>query len=227
MCGKSGENRLCRILWSRIGGVVRLFEPFRNPFRPLAPPTTSFQNPHPPSPVSLSHGEKGRGGHTGVLEKFIRVGQIVASFGLKGMVKVMPMTDFLERFEKGSKLRLKGEWVEVESFSIHKKRPLLKLSGIRNIAAAEALKWEYLEIPESQKPELDEDEVLSQDLIGLVVVTVDGRELGVVDDIIPMPAHDVIQIGELLIPAVREFVKDIDFDTGIMTVELIPGMLEE
>jgi len=165
-------------------------------------------------------------GHTYLLEKFTRIGQIVGAFGLKGLVKVMPMTDFLERFEKGSKLRLKGEWVEVESFTIHKKRPLLKLSGIRNLTAAEALQWEYLEVPAERKPTLDDDEFLSEDLIGLTVTTVEGQELGVIDDVIAMPAHDVIQIGELLIPAVLEFIKDVDFDNGTMTVELIPGMLE-
>jgi 16S rRNA processing protein RimM len=160
------------------------------------------------------------------LENFTRVGQIVGAFGLKGLVKVVPLTDFLERFEKGSRLRLKGEWVEIEEFRIHKKRPLLKLSGITTATAAEALQWEYLEIPAAEKPELEEDEFLSEDLIGLKVVTVEGRELGEVDDVIPMPAHDVIQIGELLIPAVREFVKDIDFDANVMTVKLIPGMID-
>lgn len=136
------------------------------------------------------------------------------------------MTDFLERFQKGSKLKLKGEWVEVLDFTIHKNRPHLKLSGINSATAAEQLQWEYLEAPEDDKPELEEDEFFSEDLIGLKVVTVEGRELGEIDDIIPMPAHDVIQIGSLLIPAVREFVKDVDFDTNTMTVKLIPGMLD-
>jgi 16S rRNA processing protein RimM len=160
------------------------------------------------------------------LEKLIRVGQIVGAFGLKGTVKVVPMTEFLERFEKGSKLKLKGEWVEVVEFTIHKKRPQLRLSGITTATAAEALQWEYLEALESEKPELEEDEYLSEDLIGLKVVTVEGQELGEVDDVIPMPAHDVIQVGELLIPAVKEFVTDIDFDTNVMTVKLIPGMID-
>jgi 16S rRNA processing protein RimM len=160
------------------------------------------------------------------LEKLTRIGQIVGAFGLKGMVKVEPLTDFMDRFKKGSRLRLKDDWVQVEEFTIHKNRPLLKLSGVNNATAAEQLQWEYLEIPASAKPELDDDEYLSEDLIGLKVVTVEGQELGEIDDVIPMPAHDVIQIGELLIPAVHEFVKDIDFDTNTMTVKLIPGMLE-
>jgi 16S rRNA processing protein RimM len=161
----------------------------------------------------------------GLLENFTRVGQIVGAFGLKGIVKVMAMTDFLDRFEPGSRLRLKGDWVEIESFTIHKKRPLIKLRGISSATQAEALKWEYLEVPSDQKPELDEGEFLTEDLIGMKVVTVDGLSLGEIDEVIAMPAHDVIQIGELLIPAVAEFVKDIDFDAGVMTVKLIPGML--
>ena len=160
------------------------------------------------------------------MSNFKRIGQIVGAFGLKGQVKVLPMTDFLERFEKGSRLRLNDDWVEVETFSMHKERPLIKFKGINDISAAEKLQWMYLEIPEPERPELDEDEFLSQDLIGLKVTTVDGIELGVIDDIIAMPAHDVIKIGELLIPAVQEFVKDVDLDEGTMTVQLIPGMLD-
>ena len=95
------------------------------------------------------------------------------------------------------------------------------------MSAAETLQWQYLEIPTPARPELDDDEFLSQDLIGLKVVTTDGKELGEVEDVVVMPAHDVIQVGELLIPAVLEFIKDVDLDSGVMTVQLIPGMLDD
>ena len=84
----------------------------------------------------------------------MRVGQIVGAFGIKGQVKVQPMTDFLERFQKGTRLRLKDNWVEFEAFSLHKDRPLLKLSGIDDANAAEALQWEYLEAAVDKRPEL-------------------------------------------------------------------------
>jgi 16S rRNA processing protein RimM len=155
------------------------------------------------------------------------VGKIVGAFGLKGEVKVEPMTDFLERMHKGSRLRLKGEWVTVEAFRIHKDRPLLKLSGINSVEAAQALQWQELLSASTERPALDDDEYLTEDLIGMKVVTVDGQDLGQVDDVLPMPAHDVLQIGELLLPAVKEFVKDIDLDGEIITVKLIPGMLDE
>jgi 16S rRNA processing protein RimM len=160
------------------------------------------------------------------VEEFTRVGQIVGAFGLKGQVKILPMTEILERFEKGSRLRLNGEWVEVETFSVHKGRPLVKFRGIDDVSAAETLQWAFVEAPLLERHEMDEDEYFTADLIGLKVTTVEGKALGVIDDVLPMPAHDVIKIGDLLIPAVAEFVKEVDLGKGTMTVKLIPGMIE-
>lgn len=155
------------------------------------------------------------------------VGRIVGAFGLRGEVKVEPLTDFLERLHKGARLRLKGEWVTVEGFRIHKNRPLLRLSGINDATAAEALQWQILESDSADRPELEEDEFMTEDLIGCLVVTSDGKELGEVDDVLITPAHDVLQVGSILIPAIKEFVKDVNLDEERITVELIPGMLEE
>lgn len=107
--------------------------------------------------------------------------------------------------------------------SIHKGRPLIKISGIEDLTAAEKLQWEYLEAV--GRPELDEDEYLAEDLIGLKVVTDTGQELGEVEDVLPYPAQDVLQVGEILIPLIKQFVKKIDPDNGTITVHLIPGML--
>ena len=80
------------------------------------------------------------------------------------------MTSFMERFKKGTRLRLKNEWVTVESYSLHKNRPLLKLSGTNTANEAEKLQWEYLEGSADFTPELDDDEFMTEDLIGLKVV---------------------------------------------------------
>jgi 16S rRNA processing protein RimM len=153
----------------------------------------------------------------------VQVGQIVGAFGIRGQVKVAPLTRFVERLEKGRKLKLGEDWVTVESFAIHKGRPLLKLSGIETMSAAEKLQWQYLEGPD-EKPQFEDDEFATEDLIGLMVVTVAGEKLGAVDDVLIMPAHDVLQVGEILIPVVKEFVKEIDLDAETITVQLIPGM---
>ena len=156
--------------------------------------------------------------------EFVRVGRIVGAFGLKGEVKVDPLTDFEERFLKGSRLRLKGDWVTVEAMREHKGRPLLKLSGVDDATAAEALQWQYLEAPVLETPELEDDEYLVEDLVGMKVLTMEGEELGEVDEVLSYPAHEILQVGEMMIPLVKEFVKEVDLDGEVIRVQLIPGM---
>ena len=157
---------------------------------------------------------------------FVPVGRIVGSHGLKGQVKVELLTDFPERMAKGARLRLKDDWVTVEAFQWHKERPLLKLSGIRDINAAQALQWEYL-LAVDARPELEEDEFLTADLVGLAVQTVEKVALGTVDKVLSLPAQDVLVVGEIMIPVVKEFVKDVDLEKGVISVALIPGMLPD
>jgi 16S rRNA processing protein RimM len=161
------------------------------------------------------------------MSKFIRIGQIVGAFGLKGSVKVEALTDFEDRFLPGTRLRMKGEWVTIEDMRMHKGRPLLKLSGVKDLTAAEKLQWEYLEAPAKGERDLEEDEYLVDDLVGMKVVSTNGEELGVVEDVLPYPAQDVLKVGELMIPMVKEFVKNVDVKNEIIQVELLPGMLSE
>ncbi|MFI5386152.1 MAG: ribosome maturation factor RimM [Fimbriimonadales bacterium] len=155
-----------------------------------------------------------------------KVGRIVGSHGLKGEVKVEILTDFVERLEAGRRLRLKDDWVTVEKARVQGGRLILKLSGFEDIDQAKQLQWEYLEAPAGERPPLEEDEYPTADLIGMSVVTVEGQVLGSVDDILPMPAHDVIVVGKIMIPAVKHFVKAVDVPNRTIHVELIDGMLE-
>jgi len=157
----------------------------------------------------------------------MQIGRIVGAHGLKGQVKVEPLTDFADRFAVGARVLLKGAWHTIETSTIHKGRPLIKLSEVNDLTAAEKFQWEYLEVAQDDRPDLDEDEFLIDDLIGLRVVTTEGRELGEVDDVLALPAQDVLQVGDILIPAVKEFVKDVDLDNEVITVQLIPGMLPD
>lgn len=150
------------------------------------------------------------------------VGRIVGAFGIRGQVKVEMITSFESRFDKGNTLFLDGNPVKIESSQFHKGRPLLKLAGINTMTEAESHQWKILEA--EGEPEMDDDEYLIEDLIGLKVVTVEGEEIGVVDDIEDYPAHEVVVVGEIRIPLIDEFIKDIDLDNEIMTVRLIYGM---
>lgn len=154
----------------------------------------------------------------------VRVGRIVGAHGLKGEVKVELLTDFVERLDAGRRLRMRGNWVTVEKARVQNGRLLLKLSGIDDIDDAKGAQWEYLEAPAEERPELEEDEYVTADLVGLEVVTLEGEVIGKVSDVLLLPAHDVLVIGEIMIPAVKRFVKDVDLAKKRITVELIEGM---
>ena len=157
-------------------------------------------------------------------DRNVRVGRIVASHGLRGEVKVELLTDFVERLDTGRRLRLDGDWVTVESARVQSGRLLLKLSGIDHIDRAKELQWHYLEAPADERPELEEDEYVTADLIGMSVVTVDGEELGKVEDVMVRPAQDILVVAGILIPAAKQFVKKVDLTARTITVELIEGM---
>ena len=154
--------------------------------------------------------------------KRTQVGRIAGAFGLRGQLKVEMISNFPARFEKGNLLYIDGIEHKIQESQIHKGRPLIKLSGIDHISVAEKLQWKILEA--EGEPELEEDEFLLEDLIGLKVVTVEGEELGKVEAIEDYPAHEVVLVAGIRIPLIDHFVTDIDLEKGVMTVKLIYGM---
>lgn len=157
----------------------------------------------------------------------VKVGQIVAAFGIRGQVKVKPLTDFLERFDVGRRLRLDGDWVTVEASAEHKGTIVLTLSGIEDRTKAESLQWHNLEAMVDERPELDEGEYLTEDLIGLDAFDPLGRSLGKVESVLRYPAHDVLVVAGVMIPAVGEFVAVVDLEERKIMLKPIPGMFED
>lgn len=157
----------------------------------------------------------------------MEIGQVAGPFGLKGHVKVTPNTHFLDRFQKGRLLRLAGIERKVLSFEVYKGRPLILLEGVRDATAAEGLQKAIVEGRSDVEITLDEDEFFVDELVGLQVVAADGEALGEVDEVENFPAQDVLVVGDILIPLVKQFVKSVDLEAGTITVELIPGMRGE
>lgn len=157
----------------------------------------------------------------------VLIGRIVGSFGIKGEVKVQPFTDFDERFDPGQTVIIGPSPRKIESSRFHKGHWLLSLEGCSSRTAAEELQWEELYAPSDGRPEMPEDTFLTKDLIGMEVFEEDGTLLGTVKDVLPYPAHDLFQVGELLIPAVKEFVREVDPAARRITVRLIEGMKGE
>ena len=121
------------------------------------------------------------------MQKYFEVGQIVNTFGVKGMLKVKPFTDDVERFEELKKVYIckkeKLEEVEIEEVKYHKDMVLIKVKGIDDMNEAEKVKGLYLKIDRKNAKKLPKDTYFIADLLGLEVYSDKEELLGKVDDI--------------------------------------------
>ncbi len=165
-------------------------------------------------------------------ERDIVIGKIVAPLGTRGEVKIVVLTDFPERFDAGASLKLNlpdGEvrQVKVQASRVHKDGLALKIEGVDTRNDAEALRNAEFGIEESELGELPEDRFYVFDLIGLDVVTDDGRELGKVTEILQGGANDVyVTSTGVCIPALKTVVAKIDVAEGKMVIRPVPGLLD-
>jgi 16S rRNA processing protein RimM len=160
-------------------------------------------------------------------EHALLVGRVLAPHGLRGELKVYPLTDFPERFEPGSHLWLRGEPVVVQASRWQRGTVFLKLGHVSDRPAAQALAGAELHAPED--PSLPEEgQFFRHDILGLSVRVESGETLGEVVDILVTGANDVYVVhgerGELLVPALDDVVKEVDLDRREMVVDLMEGM---
>lgn len=154
----------------------------------------------------------------------IPIGKIVGAFGIDGRMKIESLTDFPERFDLGKSLFIKGDEHKIKWVAWHKTQARVKLDAFRRPEEVEDVVGTLVYIPADDRPDLEDDQYYTADLIGMKVVTVDGEELGPLEEVLALPAHDVLVIGDIMIPAIEEFVQMVDFDEETITVKLIPGM---
>ena len=167
---------------------------------------------------------------------FLIIGRIVCPFGIKGEVKLIPITDDIKRFlgieavyvnQTGSYERM-----GVESVRIAKNAVLLKLVQVTNRDDAERLRDCMVYIDRDNAAPIDSDSYYYYDLLGCTVKTLGGVTIGKVYDIQNAGSCDVycvrpldIPDGELLIPAVHDVVKEIDTRKKEIRIEVIDGLL--
>jgi len=161
--------------------------------------------------------------------QFIPIARVVAPWGLHGEVKAEPMTDFSDRFACGETIYLQGLPLTIESSRFHNSLVILKLATIVSRNQAEEIRGSFLEIPSSQLHSLKEGEYYQFQLIGLKVLSTEGKMLGQISDVIQTGSNDVYEISSdteaFLIPATDEVVKSIDIDKGCMVIELLKGLI--
>jgi 16S rRNA processing protein RimM len=170
------------------------------------------------------------------MSEYITVGKITTSCGIKGEVKVIPYTDFPERFAHTKRLFICKEGfrceVELERANCCGKYIIMKLEGIDSPEKAAEYRNALLQIPRDEVWPLPEGSYYHFQIVGLKVFTVDGLFLGQVVDILETGSNDVYVIRddrkkEHLLPALRDVVRDIDLEKGLMVVQPLPGLFEE
>lgn len=168
------------------------------------------------------------------MEKQLQVGVISSTHGVRGEVKVFPMTDDVTRFRQLKKVYLDTGRemlpLEIQNVKFFKQFAILKFKGIDNINDIEKYRGKSLMIDREDAVDLDEDEYFIADMIGMKVYTEDGSEFGTLKDVMETGANDVYIIdspeyGEVLIPAIRECILDVDMDEDRMTIHLMEGLV--
>lgn len=169
------------------------------------------------------------------MEEMLRVGVISSTHGVRGEVKVYPTTDDPERFLDLDQVTLdtgrEQITLEIQNVKFFKNMVILKFKGYDNINDIEKYKGKDLLIHRDQAVELKEDEYFVTDLMGLKVVSEEGTVLGILKEVIPTGANDVYVVQpengkELLLPAIKDCILNVDLEKGIMTIHLMDGLLD-
>ncbi len=168
------------------------------------------------------------------MQQFFEIGQIVNTFGIKGMVKVVPYTDDITRFNDLEKVYLvnkkeKKEYL-IEEVKYQKNMILIKFKNVNSIEEAENLRNLYIQIPRENAIKLEEGSYYIADLIGINVFTEEGENIGKIEDIYNTGSNDIYVVKDnlgkqILLPAIKDVIKEIDLEKEKMIVHLINGLI--
>ena len=169
------------------------------------------------------------------MEDLLQVGAITQTHGIRGEVKVFPLTDDVGRFKKGISLILDlGRSrldLEVETVKFFKQVVILKFKGYDSINEIENFVKKNLYVTRENAVKLKKDEYFIADLIGIQVVSDEGEELGTISDVLQTGANDVYEVEmadgkSLLLPAIKQCILNVDVENGTMQVHVLEGLLD-
>lgn len=159
-------------------------------------------------------------------KQFLETGEVVSTHGIQGEIKILPWADSPEFLLNFKTLYLNGKPYSVLSSRVHKTCVLAKLQGIDTPEQATLLRGQTVSVDRSGLS-LPEGTVFIADLIGCRVLDEEENEIGKIKDVLTMPSSDVYVIEgrkKYMIPAVKEFVREINVADGFVRVHLIEGM---
>ena len=167
------------------------------------------------------------------MNKYLELGQIVNTKGLKGEVKINSFTEDNTKFERISKVFIKRKEnlkeYEIEKVGYNKNQVIIKFKNINTVEEAETLRNSYIVVDREIFGKLPEGVYYIADLIGLEVYTENNEYLGKVDDIFNTGSNDIYVVKDdlgkqKLLPGIDEVIKKIDLEEGKIIVNLIEGL---
>lgn len=169
------------------------------------------------------------------MEDLLQVGAITQTHGVRGEMKVFPLTDDVKRFKKGISLLLdtgKGTInVEIEGVKFFKQFVILKFEGYDSINEVEKFVKKYLYVSREHAVQCKKDEYFVADLIGIEVFAEDGEKIGSISDVMQTGANDVYVVkkadgGEILLPAIKECILQVDIEQKTMKIHKMDGLFD-
>lgn len=168
-------------------------------------------------------------------KELISVGQIAGTHGYKGLIKVTPLTDFPDRFKELKRVVLDTgktkEEFAIENCQKYREQLLIKFDNINDLDSARKYQGALVKITEDQLYPLPEGHYYHFQLQGMQVQDLELGGLGELKDILETGANDVYVIqseeyGEILIPAIKDVILDVDLESNRMQVKLLPGLID-
>jgi 16S rRNA processing protein RimM len=159
---------------------------------------------------------------------YVLVGLVLGAWGVRGDLKIQPLAP-QSALVTGHSVSIVGREYIIERGDPSGRFVRLKITGIDTREEAQLLRGTYLQAREGDLKPLPEGKYYRFQLVGLTVRGLDGRDLGLVVDVLSTPENDVYVVkgshGEVLIPAVDDVVREIDLNKRLISVEIIPGLL--
>ena len=163
------------------------------------------------------------------------IGKIVAPFGVRGEMKVFSLTDIPDRFAQLKSIFLGSDYIPYKITAVRPYRGdmvILKLEGVNDAAIVDTLRGRDLSIPLDKLAKLPQDSYYQHDILGMHVVTLAGREVGTIIDIMETGSNDVYVVrgedgSQILLPAIKDVVKQVDLIRQMMYIEPMAGLLDD
>lgn len=157
------------------------------------------------------------------MKEYITVGQIINTHGLKGEIKIYPLTDDIKRFRKLKNVYIDHKETKITWCKLQSDKIILKLEGIDTIEAAQKLKEKYIEIKREDAVKLPEGRYFITDIMECTVFDETGKELGKVTNVIQTGSNDVYSVKgkdeDILIPALKSIVTKIDIENQTIVIK--------